>query len=203
MAELKCELKLRGLPVSGTKVDLIERLRPYQEKSLAADAMDTQQGAAESTSLTPPGSPGAEETESARGSPVGEDPGPSERDQQLHEKDRQIEELTRQLEREQRLVEQLKMQLEVEKRHQQGESRMPTPVKEEGALSPSCNPIHMAANKQEKPLASAPPGQDQVPMLPQFLISHQPGASILLPVSLPACSTGLQVRLHFPGYLCC
>ncbi|XP_069036748.1 myocardin-related transcription factor B isoform X3 [Lepisosteus oculatus] len=31
VAELKMELKLRGLPVSGTKTDLIERLRPYQE----------------------------------------------------------------------------------------------------------------------------------------------------------------------------
>lgn len=33
MAELKLELKLRGLPVSGTKTDLIERLKPYQESS--------------------------------------------------------------------------------------------------------------------------------------------------------------------------
>ncbi|XP_041833394.1 myocardin-related transcription factor A-like isoform X2 [Melanotaenia boesemani] len=31
VAELKCELKLRSLPVSGTKNDLIERLRTYQE----------------------------------------------------------------------------------------------------------------------------------------------------------------------------
>ncbi|XP_075292233.1 myocardin-related transcription factor B isoform X2 [Opisthocomus hoazin] len=30
VAELKMELKLRGLPVSGTKTDLIERLKPYQ-----------------------------------------------------------------------------------------------------------------------------------------------------------------------------
>ncbi|OCT64054.1 myocardin-related transcription factor B-like isoform X2 [Xenopus laevis] len=31
VAELKMELKLRGLPVSGTKMDLIERLKPFQE----------------------------------------------------------------------------------------------------------------------------------------------------------------------------
>ncbi|XP_030744274.1 myocardin-related transcription factor B isoform X2 [Echinops telfairi] len=31
VSELKTELKLRGLPVSGTKQDLIERLKPYQE----------------------------------------------------------------------------------------------------------------------------------------------------------------------------
>uniref|UniRef100_A0A8D1NC72 Myocardin related transcription factor B n=1 Tax=Sus scrofa TaxID=9823 RepID=A0A8D1NC72_PIG len=33
VSELKTELKLRGLPVSGTKPDLIERLKPYQELS--------------------------------------------------------------------------------------------------------------------------------------------------------------------------
>ncbi|MGH0135627.1 UNVERIFIED_CONTAM: hypothetical protein FKN15_057932 [Acipenser sinensis] len=33
VAELKMELKLRGLPVSGTKTDLIERLKPHQENS--------------------------------------------------------------------------------------------------------------------------------------------------------------------------
>ncbi|XP_041133473.1 myocardin-related transcription factor B-like isoform X2 [Polyodon spathula] len=33
VAELKMELKLRGLPVSGTKTDLIERLKPHQESS--------------------------------------------------------------------------------------------------------------------------------------------------------------------------
>ncbi|XP_056392150.1 myocardin-related transcription factor B isoform X2 [Hyla sarda] len=31
VAELKLELKRRGLPVSGTKTDLIERLKPYQD----------------------------------------------------------------------------------------------------------------------------------------------------------------------------
>lgn len=31
MAELKLELKLRSLPVSGTKTDLIERLKPFQD----------------------------------------------------------------------------------------------------------------------------------------------------------------------------
>ncbi|XP_038130028.1 myocardin-related transcription factor B [Cyprinodon tularosa] len=33
VAELKLELKLRGLPVSGTKTDLIERLKPFQENA--------------------------------------------------------------------------------------------------------------------------------------------------------------------------
>uniref|UniRef100_A0A670KAA7 Myocardin related transcription factor A n=1 Tax=Podarcis muralis TaxID=64176 RepID=A0A670KAA7_PODMU len=36
VAELKQELKLRALPVSGTKMDLIERLKAYQEQNGAA-----------------------------------------------------------------------------------------------------------------------------------------------------------------------
>lgn len=36
MAELKLELKLRGLPVSGTKNDLIERLKPFQDNPCTA-----------------------------------------------------------------------------------------------------------------------------------------------------------------------
>ncbi|XP_006867263.1 PREDICTED: MKL/myocardin-like protein 2 [Chrysochloris asiatica] len=38
VSELKTELKLRGLPVSGTKPDLIERLKPYQEMSSSSVA---------------------------------------------------------------------------------------------------------------------------------------------------------------------
>nr|XP_061807498.1 myocardin-related transcription factor B-like [Nerophis lumbriciformis] len=83
VAELKLELKLRGLPVSGTKTDLIERLKPFQDLSgsSAPDAipapaataltpvpMETtttspavvhphQQGATEKMSGTPPVSP--------------------------------------------------------------------------------------------------------------------------------------------------
>ncbi|XP_068438806.1 myocardin-related transcription factor B isoform X3 [Clinocottus analis] len=36
VAELKLELKLRGLPVSGTKTDLIERLKPFQDHCTSA-----------------------------------------------------------------------------------------------------------------------------------------------------------------------
>ncbi|KAM4534783.1 myocardin-related transcription factor A-like [Fundulus diaphanus] len=39
VAELKCELKLRRLPVSGTRKDLIDRLRKYQELSQDRDAI--------------------------------------------------------------------------------------------------------------------------------------------------------------------
>nr|XP_033467139.1 myocardin-related transcription factor B isoform X1 [Epinephelus lanceolatus]XP_033467140.1 myocardin-related transcription factor B isoform X1 [Epinephelus lanceolatus] len=85
VAELKLELKLRGLPVSGTKTDLIERLKPFQENhstsapaSIPAPAttilssvpmevttttttpaivLPVQQVAKESTNPTPPVSP--------------------------------------------------------------------------------------------------------------------------------------------------
>ncbi|NWS51552.1 MKL2 protein, partial [Chunga burmeisteri] len=51
VAELKMELKLRGLPVSGTKTDLIERLKPYQDLN--------NNGAATSSSVTVTTSAGA------------------------------------------------------------------------------------------------------------------------------------------------
>ncbi|XP_053108264.1 myocardin-related transcription factor A isoform X2 [Hemicordylus capensis] len=41
VAELKQELKLRALPVSGTKTDLIERLKAYQEQNGAAGRSTT------------------------------------------------------------------------------------------------------------------------------------------------------------------
>ncbi|XP_034046201.1 myocardin-related transcription factor B isoform X2 [Thalassophryne amazonica] len=151
VAELKMELKLRSLPVSGTKTDLIERLRFYQENSNIRTApkttvtMGTSQW--DNIKLTPPVSPvaskvsslGTEDSsvvespkelpENPSKSPILSSSGEgrltetsSEKDQRLHEKELQIEALKRKLEQEQRLVEELKMQLEVEKRVQQGGS---------------------------------------------------------------------------------
>ncbi|XP_036081691.1 myocardin-related transcription factor B isoform X2 [Rousettus aegyptiacus] len=40
VSELKTELKLRGLPVSGTKPNLIERLKPFQEMNSGGGAAD-------------------------------------------------------------------------------------------------------------------------------------------------------------------
>ncbi|TNN48836.1 MKL/myocardin-like protein 2 [Liparis tanakae] len=73
VAELKLELKLRGLPVSGTKTDLMERLKPFQDRhcssppsALSSVSMDltatgspavvlpAQQGAPENMNPTPP-----------------------------------------------------------------------------------------------------------------------------------------------------
>lgn len=56
VAELKSELKLRSLPVSGTKTDLIERLRTYRELDGGSDitSLPTAGGAegAEKSSMT-------------------------------------------------------------------------------------------------------------------------------------------------------
>lgn len=53
VAELKMELKLRSLPVSGTKTDLIERLKLYQETS----NLQTAAAAAEKTVIPEPPQP--------------------------------------------------------------------------------------------------------------------------------------------------
>nr|XP_057904915.1 myocardin-related transcription factor B isoform X2 [Doryrhamphus excisus] len=147
VAELKVELKLRSLPVSGTKTDLIERLKVYHESAVAMETTPPDK-------LTPPVSPVASKEDNARAdSPKKhvdatssqEDPMSGEKDRRLHEKERQIEELKRKLEQEQRLVEELKLQLEVEKRSQQGDSPLrlsPLPafhhVKEERLSLSSC-----------------------------------------------------------------
>ncbi|XP_037112661.1 myocardin-related transcription factor B [Syngnathus acus] len=136
VAELKVELKLRSLPVSGTKMDLIERLKLYHER---VGGVETK--APESTPpLSPKASGVGPEDNSRADGPAALPPGQSgsfEKDRRLHEKERQIEELKRRLEREQKLVEELKLQLEVEKRTQQlGESSPlslspPSPLKGE------------------------------------------------------------------------
>ncbi|XP_040047367.2 myocardin-related transcription factor B isoform X1 [Gasterosteus aculeatus] len=59
VAELKRELKLRSLPVSGTKLDLIERLKSYQENSdcRIAAVNETAASQSDNKALTPPVSP--------------------------------------------------------------------------------------------------------------------------------------------------
>ncbi|NXB62714.1 MKL2 protein, partial [Struthidea cinerea] len=56
VAELKMELKLRGLPVSGTKTDLIERLKTYQD--LNNNGVATSTSVAVTTSSGAPGNTG-------------------------------------------------------------------------------------------------------------------------------------------------
>ncbi|TKS90072.1 MKL/myocardin-like protein 2 [Collichthys lucidus] len=105
VAELKLELKLRGLPVSGTKTDLIERLKPFQDNpstsapttvsspatttlssipmevtsttTTPAIVVPVQQVASESMNPTPPVSPNPTDP-SAHQQDIGMSEGPSE-----------------------------------------------------------------------------------------------------------------------------
>lgn len=52
VAELKLELKLRSLPVSGTKSDLIERLRAYQELNTAGGGDGGDSGASSTAGVS-------------------------------------------------------------------------------------------------------------------------------------------------------
>lgn len=52
VAELKQELKLRGLPVSGTKTDLIERLKPFQDSGCAVATPPSTAPPASASSIT-------------------------------------------------------------------------------------------------------------------------------------------------------
>lgn len=137
VAELKTELKLRSLPVSGTKTDLIERLRSYHENpSPPVSPIATKVSKLGLKDTVP-----SDAQDSSTQSPEKD----LDKDKRLFEKERQIEELMRKLEQEQRLVEELKMQLEEEKRSQQGDSPPPSScpallqVKEESVTPPNCS----------------------------------------------------------------
>lgn len=58
VAELKSELKLRSLPVSGTKNDLIERLRTYQDLNGGSDTSSSPTAGG----TTGPGAEGADKS---------------------------------------------------------------------------------------------------------------------------------------------
>ncbi|XP_041719110.1 myocardin-related transcription factor B-like isoform X2 [Coregonus clupeaformis] len=170
VAELKMELKLRGLPVSGTKTDLIERLKPYQESpsSQAATAMEltghTGAPQPESMSSTPPVSPAPSEVSSlgmeeagmpgalspARPTPSGSSPhqGPLEdspMETRTSEKDQRLHEKERQ-------IEELMWKLEQEQRLVE-ELKMQLEVEKRGQPSPPA-PMALAQVKEEGRAAS-------------------------------------------------
>lgn len=196
------ELKLRSLPVSGTKIDLIERLKAYRENAAEnpvspvaskVSSLALEDGLSGDSPSKPPGAatpPACENPAAQDYVPVEE--GDSDKDKRLYEKERQIEELLRKLEQEQRLVEELKMQLEVEKRSQQGDSPPLLQVKEETATPPlsscsaSSSPLHLvAAVKKEEGVdgcGSSPPGRF---VFANEIEEVQARAHVLLPASLP------------------
>lgn len=253
VAELKMELKLRSLPVSGTKTDLIERLKLYQESSniqIAAAIETTAVTTASQSSnikLTPPVSPIASKVSSlgiedssmednpaklsdalspTHAAPCVSSPQRAppeecsmetrsyEKDKRLHEKECQIKELMRKLEQEQRLVEELKLQLEVEKRSQQGDSPpqlsplSPVQIKKENRTPSNCSascsspglPVVVKQEEAADQSCLGPPSQFIIKQ-PETLKSVQAGAQILLPASLPASAVTIQlpangIKLH-------
>lgn len=202
------ELKLRGLPVSGTKTDLIERLRPYQESSVSVSNanLNTQtcspsmevsstttclspaQHPPETQGSTPPVSPISSEVHSREDAMESQLAAiPEEQDRRLHEKERQIEELLRKLEQEQRLVEELKMQLEVEKRCAQSSTESNSlinqiaslvTVKSESPVIPNCTRAPKSTPSVVKLEKSHAAPVTATP-LPQFFISHQGMSQVL------------------------
>ncbi|XP_070703834.1 myocardin-related transcription factor B [Pempheris klunzingeri] len=222
VAELKMELKLRSLPVSGTKTDLIERLKLFQENSniQTAAAIETtavtSAAQSENIKLTPPVSPivskvcnlGIDDSSTADSTirlPQDELPTEtrsyekdSEKDKRLHEKERQIEELMRKLEQEQRLVEELKMQLEVEKRSQQGDSPpqlspvAPIQVKEENRTPSHCSASCSSPGLPVMVKQEEVTDQSHVASQNQFIISHQ---TIKQPETLQHVQAGAQILL--------
>uniref|UniRef100_A0A8C8IM65 SAP domain-containing protein n=1 Tax=Oncorhynchus tshawytscha TaxID=74940 RepID=A0A8C8IM65_ONCTS len=170
VAELKMELKLRGLPVSGTKTDLIERLKPYQEipSSKAATAMEltgyTGAPQPESMSSTPPVSPAPSEVSSlgmeeagmpgalspARPTPSGSSPHQgrledSPMETRTSEKDQRLHEKERQIEELMRKLEQEQKLVE--------ELKMQLEVEKRGLPSPP-GPMALAQVKEEGRAAS-------------------------------------------------
>ncbi|KAL1767233.1 MKL myocardin 1 isoform X2 [Sigmodon hispidus] len=169
VAELKQELKLRSLPVSGTKTELIERLRAYQDHVSPAPGAPK---APATTSLLSKAGEILVKEEGARAASCCVSPGARaeleglDKDQMLQEKDKQIEELTRMLQQKQQLVELLRLQLEQQKRTQQP-APASSPVKQESGFSScqlSCQPQGSACAFSP---GLAPPttnhGDDQAP----------------------------------------
>ncbi|XP_016112197.1 myocardin-like [Sinocyclocheilus grahami] len=138
VSELRQQLRMRGLAVSGTKTALIERLRPFRDSSCASPAAFpvTPTGSLSSchfyrfcsSGSTPPISPASSElsvssfSDATVSSPqfgLSADEGPDpEKDKMLVEKQKVIEELRWKLQQEQRQVEELRLQLHKRKRMQ-------------------------------------------------------------------------------------
>ncbi|KPP77204.1 MKL/myocardin-like protein 2-like, partial [Scleropages formosus] len=214
VAELKMELKLRGLPVSGTKTDLIERLRPFQESTsattvpppsftggtLSPSAMEVnasstvqrlspiQQGVPESMNSTPPASPMPLElcTVAAEEASVAE---PSKSAPVMSPRKEVPEEKDRRLHEKERQIEELMRRLEQEQRLVE-ELKMQLEVEKRGQQAgPALEQSPPAPVKEEKSisqncLATWSP-LTQPPVVKQEEPASNPAPGPIPPVSLP------------------
>ncbi|XP_070703529.1 myocardin-related transcription factor A-like [Pempheris klunzingeri] len=92
VAELKSELKLRSLPVSGTKNDLIERLRTYQELNGGCDTTSSPTAGG----TTGPGAERAEKSSNSAATATNNNNNTSQQQQQFQFQCRQTSSLTAQ-----------------------------------------------------------------------------------------------------------
>ncbi|XP_056143553.1 myocardin-related transcription factor B isoform X2 [Lampris incognitus] len=178
VAKLKTELKLRGLLVSGTKTDLIERLKSYQESAnnQTAATMDStaalRHSLSESIRLTPPMSPiaskvsslGIEESSMVESqasspvyaSPIGNSPTGAQQEEsraeaRTSEKDRRLHEKERQIEELMRKLEQEQRLVEELKMQLEVEKRS----QQQGDSLPQPSPPALIQVKEENGSSSS------------------------------------------------
>ncbi|XP_026071620.1 MKL/myocardin-like protein 2 isoform X2 [Carassius auratus] len=193
VAELKMELKWRGLPVSGTKTDLIERLKAHQESSQSATTMDANISKAplqpDSMSTTPPISPEQSEAsnismEDCRDGPTKAvcmlsparppagtsplKPTPEDMDIKVSEKDQRLHEKERQIEELMRKLEQEQRLVEELKMQLEVEKRS----QQGGGQQPEPNPsvqvkeefgTTQSCNSKQSPLPQTPGVKQEEP----------------------------------------
>uniref|UniRef100_A0A8C5CY55 Myocardin related transcription factor B n=1 Tax=Gadus morhua TaxID=8049 RepID=A0A8C5CY55_GADMO len=206
VAELKMELKLRGLPVSGTKTDLMERLRPFQDNHGTsthnatpmelgngglAGRLPVQQRALDGTGSTPPVSPLCSELSMlqqdlarSRASPDPQEVSPGRGGLVwAHPGQAPVpEEKDRRLHEKERQIEELMRKLEQEQRLVE-ELKMQLQVEKRSQDTPSSvsSPFPSAPTTTA---AAAPAllnsNLQPAPSLPQFFISHQGTVSQVL-----------------------
>ncbi|ROL49497.1 MKL/myocardin-like protein 2 [Anabarilius grahami] len=223
VAELKMELKLRGLPVSGTKTDLIERLKAHQESSQPATTLDSIISKTalhpDSMSTTPPVSPERSEAsnismEDSRDSPTkalctlspahppsGTSPlKPTPEDMtmdiKVSEKDQRLHEKERQIEELMRKLEQEQRLVEELKMQLEVEKRSQSiQVKVENGAAPSCNSERSPLPQTKGVKQEEPHGQMHHTSVQQFYINTQQVPEVLHQQTLINTQPATQILL--------
>ncbi|MBN3303857.1 MKL2 protein, partial [Amia calva] len=219
VAELKMELKLRGLHVSGTKTDLIERLKYYLENT-TSHLSSGHQAPLESMSSTPPVSPVPSELSNLSAEDAGRMDSNSEGmggmspaqltavvmavpgaplhksgpedpavEPDASEKDRRLHEKEQQIEELMRKLEQEQRLVEELKMQLEVEKRSQQQQPEPSPPAPIEDP-------------QPTPQPTQLTTLPQFFISHQQVSQVLgQPQTLLTAQPGTQILLpvSLPG----
>ncbi|XP_015418032.1 PREDICTED: LOW QUALITY PROTEIN: myocardin [Myotis davidii] len=176
VSELRQQLRLRGLPVSGTKTALMDRLRPFQD-----------------CAGSPVPSFGDITTVTFPVTPTGALPHYQSSDKMLVEKQKVINELTWKLQQEQRHVEELRLQLQKQKRSKGAAEQEPppflgAPIKQEDTAS-QCSPQHSPLGAVKSPQhISLPPSPNNHYFLPSSAAAQGEGHGASSPASTQVCT---------------